>query len=98
MQWESLLKQLNVVGTFSVDQGSDIVGDPDVAAGIVHKIRLSLPQAKAAFASSQKEGQADAGGVDAITCDFDEILEAIARPLDLLCRLPTGSIGPTADW
>ena len=72
VQWEALLKQLNVVGTFTCEQGSDVVGDAN--AGTIHTIRLSVPQAKAAFANAQNEASAG-GGVDAITCDFDEMLE-----------------------
>ena len=78
-QWESLLKSLNVVGTFTCLQGSDIVGDQDVADGLVHTIRLSVPQAKAAFANSQNVGAEAVGSVDSITADVDELMEAIAR-------------------
>ena len=73
-QWVALLHKLNVVGSTKVEQGSDVVGDPSV--GTVHMCRLSVPQAKAAFASSQTTAD---GSVDAITCDFDEPLEAVAR-------------------
>jgi hypothetical protein len=75
VQWEAMLKKLNVVGTFTCEQGSDVVGDPMV--GTVHTIRLSVPQAKAAFANAQTAA-AD-GSVDSITCEFDEMLECLAR-------------------
>ena len=73
-QWVELLKKLNTIGTFTCEQGSDVVGDPLV--GTVHMCRLSVPQAKAAFANSQNDS---VDSVDAITCDFDELCEAIAR-------------------
>jgi hypothetical protein len=73
-QWVALLHKLNVVGSTKVEQGSDVVGDPSV--GTVHMCRLSVPQAKAAFASSQTTAD---GSVDSIACDFDEPLEAVAR-------------------
>jgi hypothetical protein len=73
-QWVTLLQQLNVLGSTRVEQGSDVVGDPSV--GTVHVCRLSAPQAKAAFANSQTAAD---GSAESILCDFDEILEAIAR-------------------
>ena len=70
---ESLLKSLNVVGTFTCLQGSDIVGDQDVADGLVHTLRLSVPQAKAEFVDAQTtEGT---GSLDDVTLDFDEFVE-----------------------
>ena len=42
-QWISTLKALNVIGTFTCTQGSDIVGDDRV--GTEFKSRLSVPQA-----------------------------------------------------
>ena len=52
-QWVSTLEALNVLGTFTCTQGSDIVGDDRV--GTEFKCRLSVPQAKAAFVNAQKE-------------------------------------------
>ena len=52
-QWVSKLEGLNVLGTFTCTQGSDIVGDD--RAGTEFKCRLSVPQAKAAFTNAQKE-------------------------------------------
>ena len=51
-QWVSTLQALNVIGTFTCTQGSDIVGDDRV--GTEFKCRLSVPQAKAAFVIAQK--------------------------------------------
>jgi hypothetical protein len=73
-QWVSTLQALNVLGTFTCTQGSDIVGDDRV--GTEFKCRLSVPQAKAAFVNAQKE---TGGAVDDTTLDFDELLECIAR-------------------
>ena len=73
-QWVSALQALNVIGTFTCTQGSDIVGDDRV--GTEFKCRLSVPQAKAAFVNAQKE---TGGAVDDTTLDFDELLECIAR-------------------
>ena len=73
-QWVSTLQALNVIGTFTCTQGSDIVGDDRV--GTEFKCRLSVPQAKAAFVNAQKE---TGGAVDDTTLDFDELLECIAR-------------------
>ena len=47
---------LNVIGTFTCEQGSDVVGDDRV--GTEFKCRLSVPQAKAAFVNAQKEAAA----------------------------------------
>ena len=52
-QWVSTLQALNVIGTFTCTQGSDIVGDDRV--GTEFKSRLSVPQAKAAFVNAQRE-------------------------------------------
>ena len=52
-QWVATLTALNVLGTFTCTQGSDIVGDDRV--GTEFKSRLSVPQAKAAFVNAQKE-------------------------------------------
>ena len=73
-QWVSTLQALNVIGTFTCTQGSDIVGDDRV--GTEFKCRLSVPQCKAAFVNAQKEG---GGAVEDTTLDFDELLECIAR-------------------
>ena len=73
-QWISILHSLNVLGTFTCTQGSDIVGDDRV--GTEFKCRLSVPQAKAAFVNAQKE---TGGQVEDTTLDFDELLECIAR-------------------
>ena len=73
-QWVSTLQALNVIGTFTCMQGSDIVGDDRV--GTEFKSRLSVPQAKAAFVNSQRE---TGGAVEDTTLDFDELLECIAR-------------------
>ena len=73
-QWVSTLEALNVIGTFTCTQGSDIVGDDRV--GTEFKCRLSVPQAKAAFVNSQKES---GGAVEDTTLDFEELLECIAR-------------------
>merc|ERR1719217_603110 len=73
-QWVSTLQALNVLGTFSTTQGSDIVGDDRV--GTEFKCRLSVPQAKSAFVNAQKE---TGGSVDDVSLDFDELLECIAR-------------------
>ena len=73
-QWVSALQALNVIGTFTCTQGSDIVGDDRV--GTEFKCRLSVPQAKAAFVNAQKE---TGGSVEDVSLDFDELLECIAR-------------------
>ena len=73
-QWVSTLQALNVIGTFTCTQGSDIVGDDRV--GTEFKSRLSVPQAKSAFVNSQRE---TGGAVEDTTLDFDELLECIAR-------------------
>merc|ERR1719453_668066 len=73
-QWVSTLQALNVLGTFTCTQGSDIVGDDRV--GTEFKCRLSVPQAKAAFVNAQKE---TGGAVEDVSLDFDELLECIAR-------------------
>merc|ERR1719313_84363 len=73
-QWVSTLQALNVIGTFTCTQGSDIVGDDRV--GTEFKCRLSVPQAKAAFVNAQKE---TGSGIDDVSLDFDELLECIAR-------------------
>merc|ERR1719305_1121687 len=73
-QWVSTLQALNVIGTFTCMQGSDIVGDDRV--GTEFKCRLSVPQAKAAFVNAQKE---TGGSVEDVSLDFDELLECIAR-------------------
>merc|ERR1719181_1306558 len=73
-QWVSTLQALNVIGTFTCTQGSDIVGDDRV--GTEFKCRLSVPQAKAAFVNAQKE---TGGSIEDTTLDFDELLECIAR-------------------
>ena len=73
-QWVSTLQALNVIGTFTCTQGSDIVGDDRV--GTEFKCRLSVPQAKAAFVNAQKE---TGGAVEDVSLDFDELLECIAR-------------------
>ena len=73
-QWVSTLEALNVLGTFTCYQGSDIVGDDRV--GTEFKCRLSVPQAKAAFVNAQKES---GGAVEDTSLDFDELLECIAR-------------------
>ena len=52
-QWVTTLQALNVIGTFTCTQGSDIVGDDRV--GTEFKCRLSVPQTKSAFVYSQKE-------------------------------------------
>ena len=70
----STLQALNVIGTFTCTQGSDIVGDDRV--GTEFKCRLSVPQAKAAFVNAQKE---TGGAVEDVSLDFDELLECIAR-------------------
>ena len=73
-QWVSTLQALNVIGTFTCTQGSDIVGDDRV--GTEFKCRLSVPQAKAAFVNAQKES---GGALEDTSLDFDELLECIAR-------------------
>merc|ERR1719174_1989689 len=73
-QWVSTLQALNVLGTFTCTQGSDIVGDDRV--GTEFKCRHSVPQAKAAFVNAQKE---TGGAVEDVSLDFDELLECIAR-------------------
>merc|ERR1711871_443113 len=73
-QWVSTLQALNVIGTFTCTQGSDIVGDDRV--GTEFKCRLSVPQAKAAFVNAQKE---TGGAVEDVSLDFEELLECIAR-------------------
>jgi len=73
-QWINALQGLNVIGTFTCTQGSDIVGDDRV--GTEFKCRLSVPQAKAAFANAQKE---TGGALEDVSLDFDELLECIAR-------------------
>merc|ERR1719316_66855 len=73
-QWISTLQALNVIGTFTCTQGSDIVGDDRV--GTEFKCRLSVPQAKAAFVNAQKE---TGGAVEDVSLDFEELLECIAR-------------------
>ena len=73
-QWVKTLQSLNVLGTFSCTQGSDIVGDDRV--GTEFKCRLSVPQAKAAFVNAQKESSSQ---LEDTTLDFDELLECIAR-------------------
>merc|ERR1719453_1306811 len=73
-QWVSTLEALNVLGTFTCTQGSDIVGDDRV--GTEFKCRLSVPQAKAAFVNAQKE---TGGAVEDVSLDFDELLECVAR-------------------
>ena len=73
-QWVSTLQGLNVIGTFTCTQGSDIVGDDRV--GTEFKCRLSVPQVKSAFVNAQKE---TGSAVDDVTLDFDELLECIAR-------------------
>ena len=73
-QWVSTLEALNVLGTFTCLQGSDIVGDDRI--GTEFKCRLSVPQAKAAFVNAQKE---TGGAVEDVSLDFEELLEAIAR-------------------
>jgi len=73
-QWVSTLQALNVIGTFTCTQGSDIVGDDRV--GTEFKCRLSVPQSKAAFVNAQKE---TGGSVEDVSLDFDELLECIAR-------------------
>ena len=72
-QWIGALETLNVIGTFTCMQGSDIVGDDRV--GTEFKCRLSVPQAKAAFVNGQKE----VGGGEDVSLDFEELLECIAR-------------------
>merc|ERR1719305_1562420 len=69
-QWVSTLQALNVIGTFTCTQGSDIVGDDRV--GTEFKCRLSVPQAKAAFVNAQKE---TGGAVEDVSLDFDELLK-----------------------
>merc|ERR1719487_2478269 len=73
-QWVSTLQALNVLGTFTCTQGSDIVGDDRV--GTEFKCRLSVPQAKAAFVNAQKE---TGGAIEDVSLDFDELLECVAR-------------------
>ena len=73
-QWVSTLQALNVIGTFTCTQGSDIIGDDRV--GTEFQCRLSVPQAKAAFVNAQKE---TGGSVEDVSLDFDELLECIAR-------------------
>ena len=73
-QWVSTLEALNVLGTFTCTQGSDIVGDDRV--GTEFKCRLSVPQAKAAFVNSQKES---GGAIEDVSLDFEELLECVAR-------------------
>ena len=73
-QWVSALTALNVLGTFTCLQGSDIVGDDRV--GTEFKSRLSVPQSKSAFINAQKE---TGGAVEDVTLDFDELLECISR-------------------
>ena len=70
----STLQALNVIGTFTCTQGSDIVGDDRVGAERAR--RLSVPQSKAAFVNAQKE---TGGSVEDTSLDFDELLECIAR-------------------
>ena len=89
VQWEELLKKLNVVGTFTCLQGSDIVGDPDV--GLEHTIRLSVPHAKAAFAQSQVSTEA-AGSIDSITADVEELMEPLRCGVD---KYKLGSRSPS---
>jgi len=73
-QWVATLQALNVLGTFTCTQGSDIVGDDRV--GTEFKCRLSVPQAKSAFVNAQKES----GGVaEDVSLDFEELLECVAR-------------------
>jgi len=55
-------------------QGSDVVGDDRI--GTEFKCRLSVPQAKNAFISAQKESGNTS--ID-VALDFDEMLECIAR-------------------
>ena len=71
-QWVSTLQALNVLGTFTCTQGSDIVGDDRV--GTEFKCRLSVPQAKAAFVNAQKE---TGGAVEDVSLDFDELLTVL---------------------
>ena len=72
-QWVQTLEALNVIGTFTCLQGSDIVGDDRI--GTEFKCRLSVPQAKAAFVNAQKE----TGTLEDVSLDFEELLECIAR-------------------
>jgi len=73
-QWVALAKKLTLVGHTSVERGSDVVGDP--MAGELYTVRLSAPQAKAAFADSQRQ---DGGSDGGLVLDFDELLECVAR-------------------
>ena len=68
-QWVSTLQALNVIGTFTCTQGSDIVGDDRV--GTEFKCRLSVPQVKSGFVNAQKES---GNAVEDVTLDFDETL------------------------
>jgi hypothetical protein len=52
-QWVTTLNALNVIGTFTCLQGSDVVGDDKV--GTEFKCRLSVPQAKSAFVNAQRD-------------------------------------------
>jgi len=73
-QWVTTLNALNVIGTFTCLQGSDVVGDDKV--GTEFKCRLSVPQAKSAFVNAQRDST---GAVEDTSLDFEELLEAIAR-------------------
>merc|ERR1719183_1558908 len=73
-QWVTTLQGLNVIGTFTFTQGSDIVGDDRV--GTEFKCRLSVPQCKAAFVNAQKD---TGGAVEDVSLDFDELVECVAR-------------------
>ena len=65
-QWVATLTALNVLGTFTCTQGSDIVGDDRV--GTEFKSRLSVPQAKAAFVNAQKETGGAVGESSSFFC------------------------------
>ena len=79
-QWVSTLQALNVIGTFTCTQGSDIVGDDRV--GTEFKCRLSVPQAKAAFVNAQKE---TGGSVEVRCLSFLPPLPPLVVPAPTTC-------------
>ena len=73
-QWISTLQELELIGTTTILQGSDVVGDDRVGTEV--RSRLSVPQAKAAFLQARRDRSSS---FDDTVLDFDELLECIAR-------------------
>ena len=84
--WIRALQRLKLLGTSSVEQTSEIVGDERLGTEV--SCRLSVPRAKAAFVQAQQPSSAAAataaggGGEKALaslTLGLDELLECVAR-------------------